>query len=130
MTQLDGPRWGPREGGTEQRVVLCHGLGADGHDLIDLAPHWAWLRRAPGLVQPAGRTFLIHVHGFDLFSVQDLDCHLVPRERVLRHLHLVPQRPQRLWRECRTAHATRLSERANAQRLRGSAVRRRGGGRR
>jgi phospholipase/carboxylesterase len=22
-------------------VVLCHGVGADGHDLIDLAPHWA-----------------------------------------------------------------------------------------
>jgi phospholipase/carboxylesterase len=23
-----------------QLVVLCHGLGADGHDLIDLAPSW------------------------------------------------------------------------------------------
>ncbi len=22
-------------------MVLCHGVGADGHDLIDLAPHWA-----------------------------------------------------------------------------------------
>lgn len=38
---LDGPRWGPREGRAEQLVVLCHGLGADGHDLIDLAPLWA-----------------------------------------------------------------------------------------
>lgn len=41
MTELDGPRWGPREGAAQQLVVLVHGLGADGHDLIDLAPHWA-----------------------------------------------------------------------------------------
>jgi len=39
---LDGPRWGPAAGGTpHQLVVLCHGLGADGYDLIDLAPTWA-----------------------------------------------------------------------------------------
>jgi phospholipase/carboxylesterase len=39
---LDGPRWGPASKGTpKQLVVLCHGLGADGHDLIDLAPTWA-----------------------------------------------------------------------------------------
>ena len=41
MPDLDGPRWGPREPGpAQQLVILCHGLGADGHDLIDLAPHW------------------------------------------------------------------------------------------
>jgi len=41
MALLDGPRWGPREEGpARQLVVLCHGLGADGHDLIDLAPYW------------------------------------------------------------------------------------------
>ena len=41
MTLLDGPRWGPREPGpAQQLVVLCHGLGADGQDLIDLAPYW------------------------------------------------------------------------------------------
>ena len=38
---LDGPRWGPKQGPAEQLVVLCHGVGADGHDLIDLAPWWA-----------------------------------------------------------------------------------------
>lgn len=33
--------WGPANGGTpKQLVVLCHGLGADGNDLIDLAPYW------------------------------------------------------------------------------------------
>lgn len=41
MTELDGPRWGPKSGGpAKQLVVLCHGLGADGFDLIDLAPGW------------------------------------------------------------------------------------------
>lgn len=41
MAELDGPRWGPASKGMpHQLVVLCHGLGADGHDLIDLAPSW------------------------------------------------------------------------------------------
>jgi phospholipase/carboxylesterase len=41
MAELDGPRWGPAsKGAPRQLVVLCHGLGADGHDLIDLAPSW------------------------------------------------------------------------------------------
>ena len=42
MAGLDGPRWGPASKATpKQLVVLCHGLGADGHDLIDLAPTWS-----------------------------------------------------------------------------------------
>jgi phospholipase/carboxylesterase len=42
MEDLDGPRYGPASGGApRQLVVICHGLGADGHDLIDLAPTWA-----------------------------------------------------------------------------------------
>lgn len=42
MAELDGPRWGPAsKTAPRQLVVLCHGLGADGHDLIDLAPSWS-----------------------------------------------------------------------------------------
>jgi phospholipase/carboxylesterase len=42
MTTLDGPRWEPRGGRAARAlVVLCHGVGADGTDLIDLAPTWA-----------------------------------------------------------------------------------------
>jgi len=42
MAELDGPRWGPAsKTAPRQLVVLCHGLGADGHDLIDLAPTWS-----------------------------------------------------------------------------------------
>ena len=42
MAELDGPRWGPAsKAAPKQLVVLCHGLGADGYDLIDLAPIWS-----------------------------------------------------------------------------------------
>jgi phospholipase/carboxylesterase len=41
MTELQAMRWGPQAGGApKQLVVLVHGLGADGRDLIDLAPAW------------------------------------------------------------------------------------------
>jgi phospholipase/carboxylesterase len=42
MTEFgDGPRWGPASGGAaRQLVLLLHGVGADGFDLIDLAPGW------------------------------------------------------------------------------------------
>ena len=39
---LDGPRFGPAAGGRpRQLVLLLHGVGADGHDLIGLAPYFA-----------------------------------------------------------------------------------------
>ena len=42
MDVLNGPRFGPARGGTaDALVVLVHGFGADGHDLIDLAALWA-----------------------------------------------------------------------------------------
>ena len=39
--ELNGPRWGPKSGlPVKELVVICHGLGADGNDLIGLAPSW------------------------------------------------------------------------------------------
>ena len=39
---LDAVHWGPAsKADPKQLVVLCHGLGADAYDLIDLAPAWA-----------------------------------------------------------------------------------------
>jgi phospholipase/carboxylesterase len=36
---MEALHWGPASKATPgQLVILCHGLGADGHDLIDLAP--------------------------------------------------------------------------------------------
>jgi phospholipase/carboxylesterase len=41
MPTLDAIHWGPAsKARPKQLVVLCHGLGADAYDLIDLAPAW------------------------------------------------------------------------------------------
>jgi phospholipase/carboxylesterase len=63
MGRLDGPRWGPASKATpKQLVVLCHGVGADGHDLIDLAPTWS--HAAPDAVFVAVDAPLPHASGF------------------------------------------------------------------
>jgi len=42
LFSLSGPSFPPRAGGAaEALVILLHGWGADGNDLIGLAPHWA-----------------------------------------------------------------------------------------
>ncbi len=42
MPTLDAVHWGPgSKAEPKQLVVLCHGLGADAFDLIDLAPAWS-----------------------------------------------------------------------------------------
>ena len=70
---LNGPRWGPRDAGpAEQLVVLCHGLGADGHDLIDLGPHWATaLPHAAFAAPDAPEPCDLGPHGRQWFSVGD-----------------------------------------------------------
>src|SRR5438105_461253 len=40
LRPLSGPRLPPLRGTASHLVVLCHGYGADGNDLIGLAPHW------------------------------------------------------------------------------------------
>ncbi len=39
--ELQAVRVAPADGRAYQLVVLCHGVGANGQDLIDLAPQWA-----------------------------------------------------------------------------------------
>lgn len=42
MALIDGPRLPPSAGGAaRQLVILAHGYGSNGDDLIGLAPHWA-----------------------------------------------------------------------------------------
>ncbi len=44
LLELSGPSQPPAAGGKPRRlVVLLHGYGSDGNDLIGLAPHWARL---------------------------------------------------------------------------------------
>ena len=50
---LSGPSHPPHSGGKPQRlVILLHGLGADGTDLIGLAPYWAPLLPDAEFVSP------------------------------------------------------------------------------
>ncbi len=63
MAELDGVRWGPASTATPQQlVILCHGVGADAHDLIDLAPSWA--HALPDAVFCSVNAPEIHVSGF------------------------------------------------------------------
>lgn len=50
---LDGPRLAPASGGAPQQlVVLLHGYGADGHDLIGLGSQWQGLLPHAAFVAP------------------------------------------------------------------------------
>ena len=71
--EWDGPRWGPASGGAPRSLVLLmHGVGADGFDLIDLAPGWGRavpeaLFLAPHAPDPCD----LVPHGRQWFSLQD-----------------------------------------------------------
>jgi phospholipase/carboxylesterase len=71
--RLDGPRWGPAEGGAPQKLVLLiHGLGADGFDLIDLAPGWGKAVPDALFIAPHGfEPCDLAPYGRQWFSVQD-----------------------------------------------------------
>ena len=73
MAQLSGPTAAPAAGGPpRQLVVLLHGVGADGHDLIGLAPMLA--RRLPHaqFVAPDGpEPCDMAPYGRQWFSLQD-----------------------------------------------------------
>lgn len=50
--KLDGPRLEPRSATAQQLVVLLHGYGADGDDLIELGRVWQQLLPAAAFVAP------------------------------------------------------------------------------
>jgi len=61
--RLDGPRWGPASPrAPKQLVVICHGIGADGHDLISLAPCWG--SALPDAIFAAPDAPFLHDSGF------------------------------------------------------------------
>jgi phospholipase/carboxylesterase len=73
LESLDGPRWGPAEGGAPDKlVVLLHGVGADGFDLIDLAPGWGQaVPRALFIAPHAPEECDLAPYGRQWFSLQD-----------------------------------------------------------
>ncbi len=71
---LSGPRLPPLRGKATHLVVLCHGYGADGHDLSGLAPHWQRLLPTVAFVAPnAPELCGAGGAGFQWFPISRLD---------------------------------------------------------
>ncbi|MBL6080137.1 dienelactone hydrolase family protein [Belnapia sp. T18] len=72
MAGLDGPRFGAQPGRARQLVVVLHGLGADGQDLIQLAPDWAKALPEAAFIAPdAPHACDMAPYGRQWFSLQD-----------------------------------------------------------
>jgi phospholipase/carboxylesterase len=73
LPTLDGPSHPPAAGGKPRKlVVLLHGLGADGNDLIGLAPLFAQILPDTEFVSPnAPFPCDMAPYGFQWFSLQD-----------------------------------------------------------
>ena len=73
LIRLTGPSFSPRSGKRPSRlVILLHGLGADGNDLIGLAPYWAPLLTEAEFLSPnAPFPCDMAPYGHQWFSVQD-----------------------------------------------------------
>jgi phospholipase/carboxylesterase len=72
MTRLSGPRVAPQSGVAKQLVVLLHGVGADGDDLIGLAPALAQFLPHAAFVAPNGpEPCDMAPFGYQWFSLRD-----------------------------------------------------------
>lgn len=70
--ELSGPEYGPHAGGEPKSLVLLlHGWGADGDDLIGLAPHWAPLLPDAVFLSPNGPEPCEAGFGLRWFSLED-----------------------------------------------------------
>jgi phospholipase/carboxylesterase len=70
---LSGPRLPPTRGAASHLVVLCHGYGADGNDLIGLAPHWQRLLPTVAFVAPNAPEPCAAGPGYQWFPISRLD---------------------------------------------------------
>ena len=72
MPPLSGPSHDPASGKTEQLVILLHGLGADGNDLIGLAPYLAQrLPNAKFIAPNAPYPYDMAPMGYQWFTLQE-----------------------------------------------------------
>jgi phospholipase/carboxylesterase len=73
LMKLEGPSLAPASGGKpRQLVILLHGLGADGNDLIGLADYWRRLLPEAAFVAPnAPFPCDMGPYGYQWFSLQD-----------------------------------------------------------
>ena len=76
MASLSGPRLAPLTGRATELVVLLHGYGADGDDLIGLASHWQQLLPGAAFVAPHAPTRVPGApSGFQWFPISRIDPH-------------------------------------------------------
>ncbi len=76
---LDGPRMPPARGGKpDALVVLLHGYGSNGADLISLAPYWAKVLPGAAFVSPNAIEPVAQVPGgYQWFPISQLDPQLM-----------------------------------------------------
>ncbi len=76
---LDGPRMPPARGGPpDTLVILLHGYGSNGADLISLAPYWAKALPGAAFVSPNAIEPVAQVPGgYQWFPISNLDPHLM-----------------------------------------------------
>jgi phospholipase/carboxylesterase len=71
---LEGPRLAPLRAPATHLIVLCHGYGSDGNDLIGLAPHWQQALPGAAFVAPNAPE-KVQGAGFQWFSLSRIDPH-------------------------------------------------------
>jgi phospholipase/carboxylesterase len=72
---LSGPTLPPARGAATHLVVLVHGYGADGQDLIGLANHWQGLLPTVAFAAPNAPTRVPGSSGFQWFPISRIDPH-------------------------------------------------------
>lgn len=76
---IDGPRLPPKRGGKpDSLVILLHGYGSNGADLISLAPYWAGALPGAAFVSPNAIEPVPQAPGgYQWFPIANLDPHLM-----------------------------------------------------
>lgn len=72
---LSGPSLPPARGPATHLVVLVHGYGADGQDLIGLAEHWRGLLPTVAFAAPNAPTRAPGSPGYQWFPISRIDPH-------------------------------------------------------
>ena len=72
---LSGPTLAPARGTATHLVVLVHGYGADGQDLIGLASHWQALLPTVAFVAPDAPSRIPGGPGYQWFPIFRIDPH-------------------------------------------------------
>jgi phospholipase/carboxylesterase len=73
---IDGPRIEPGSGVARKLVVILHGYGADGHDLIGLGHEWADFLPDTAFVAPHAHEACVHMpSGRQWFALTDRNPH-------------------------------------------------------